>query len=54
MGLIHQNISDDILQEFNDEARRKFGDKKGCKRMALVEAIQNWTRSQKTPRKAKK
>ena len=28
-------------------ARQKFGDKKGCKRTALIEAIQEWVKKEK-------
>ena len=47
MGAVNQNLPDDILSEFYHKARQKFGDKKGSKRTALIEAIQEWTKRQK-------
>ena len=44
MGVINQNIEDKLLNEFYEKARQKFGDKKGCKQKALIEAIQNWNK----------
>jgi len=47
MSIVNQNIPDDLLNEFNKKARNKFGDKKGSKRTALIEAIQEWTKKAK-------
>jgi len=47
MGVINQNVSDEILNKFYEKARKKFGDKKGCKQKALIEAIESWTKKQK-------
>ena len=47
MGVINQNIEDKLLKEFYDKARTKFGDKKGCKQKALIQAITNWTKNNK-------
>jgi hypothetical protein len=47
MGVINQNIEDKLLQEFYEKARSKFGDKKGCKQKALIQAIQNWIKKEK-------
>lgn len=50
MGVINQNIPDELLIEFYEKARQKFGDKKGIKQKALIEAIQDWTKKEKTKR----
>jgi hypothetical protein len=47
MGTINQNIEDKLLTEFYNKARNKFGDKKGCKQKALIEAIQQWNKINK-------
>ena len=47
MGVVNQNLPDEILKEFYEKARAKFGDKKGSKRTALIEAIQEWTKKEK-------
>ena len=47
MGALNQNIPDDILNSFNDAARNKFGDKKGSKRTALIEALKDWVKKNK-------
>ncbi len=47
MSVLNQNIPDEILNEFNNLARKKFGDKKGCKRSALIEAINDWLKKEK-------
>jgi len=37
-----------IAKEFSDnKARNKFGDKKGCKQKALIEAIEQWNKQNK-------
>ena len=47
MGVINQNVPDKLLSEFYDKARSKFGDKKGCKQKALIQAIQQWNKQNK-------
>jgi len=47
MGAVNQNLPDDLLAKFYEKARAKFGDKKGSKRTALIEAMQEWTKKQK-------
>lgn len=47
MAILHQNIPDPLLSEFNDKARKKFGDKKGSKHSAVIEALQDWVKSQR-------
>ena len=47
MGTINQNVDDKLLYEFYNKARNKFGDKKGCKQKALIEAIQQWNKQNK-------
>jgi hypothetical protein len=47
MGTINQNVEDKLLIEFYNKARNKFGDKKGCKQKALIEAIQQWNKKNK-------
>ena len=47
MGVINQNIEDELLKKFYDKARSKFGDKKGCKQKALIQAIENWTKKER-------
>jgi hypothetical protein len=47
MAVLNQNIPDDLMGRFYDVARRKFGDKKGCKRQALIEAMEGWLRQEK-------
>lgn len=54
MGVLNQNIPDELLNKFNEAAREKFGDKKGCKRSALIEAIENWIKKESNTNKAKK
>jgi hypothetical protein len=51
MGAVNQDIPDEILNDFYNAARKKFGDKKGCKRSAMIEAIQDWTKKEKGVRK---
>lgn len=46
MSIVNQNLPDEILKEFYNKAREKFGDKKGSKRTALIEAIQEWTKKE--------
>lgn len=46
MSVLNQNLPDDLLKEFYEKARNKFGDKKGSKRTALIEAIQEWTKKE--------
>jgi hypothetical protein len=48
MGAVNQDIPDEILNEFYNAARKKFGDKKGCKRSAMIEAITEWTKKERT------
>jgi len=47
MGALNQNIPDELLNDFYEKARKKFGDKKGCKQKALIEAMQNWANKNK-------
>lgn len=47
MGAVNQNIPDETLNKFYNLARKKFGDKKGCKREALIEAIDDWIKNNK-------
>jgi len=47
MSVINQNIEDKLLSEFYDKARNKFGDKKGCKQKALIQAIDQWNKQNK-------
>lgn len=47
MGVLNQNVPDELLSRFNEAARGKFGDKKGCKRTALIEAIETWLKATK-------
>lgn len=54
MGILHQNIPDDLLNDFNNAAREKFGDKKGTKRSALLEAISDWVKKANNVSKARK
>ena len=54
MGLVHQDIPEELLSNFNDKARKKFGDKKGCKRAALIEAIQAWVKEPKEIKRNKR
>lgn len=54
MAVLHQNIPDDLLSEFSETAREKFGDKKGAKHSALLEAIREWLTNQKNSPKARK
>ena len=46
MAIVNQDIPDDLLNKFYNAARFKFGDRKGCKRAALIEAIQGWIKEQ--------
>ena len=46
MPVINQNIPDTLLADFNKIARKKFGDKKGAKREALIEALENWVKKE--------
>ena len=54
MGILNQNIPDDLLEDFYKAAREKFGDKKGCKRKALLEAIGDWLKKEGGSKKVKK
>jgi len=47
MGALNQNLPDELLNEFYQKARQKFGDKKGSKRTALIEAMHQWIKKQK-------
>lgn len=47
MSVLNQNLPDGLVSEFYEIARKKFGDKKGCKRSALIEAIGEWVRREK-------
>lgn len=47
MGALNQNLPDELLTKFYEKARNKFGDKKGSKRTALIEAMQEWIKKQK-------
>jgi hypothetical protein len=47
MGALNQNIPDELSNKFYDAARRKFGDKKGCKRLALIEAMEDWVKKER-------
>ncbi len=47
MGVLNQNIPDETMAKFNELARNKFGDKKGSKRQALIEAMTDWIKNQK-------
>ncbi len=47
MSALNQNLPDELLNKFNQSARKKFGDKKGSKRTALIEAMREWTIRQK-------
>jgi len=47
MATLNQNVPDDLLNDFNHLARKKFGDKKGSKRSALIEAIEDWVKKNK-------
>ncbi len=47
MGVLNQNVPDALLADFNEAARRKFGDRKGCKRQALIEAMEDWLKRAK-------
>ena len=46
MAIVNQDIPDELLGKFYNAARLKFGDRKGCKRSALIEAIQGWLKEQ--------
>ncbi|VVB66062.1 Uncharacterised protein [Candidatus Gugararchaeum adminiculabundum] len=54
MAVLNQNLPDDLTSKFNEAAREKFGDKKGCKRSALIEAIGDWLKKEKITNKVKK
>lgn len=54
MAILNQNIPDNLLDDFYNAAREKFGDKKGCKRSALLEAMQDWLKKESGSKKAKK
>ena len=43
-----------LLDDFYKSAREKFGDKKGCKRNALLEAMQDWLKKESNSKKAKR
>jgi len=47
MAILNQNIPDETINDFNKLAREKFGDKKGSKHSALLEAINDWIKKQK-------
>jgi hypothetical protein len=47
MGVINQNVPGELLTKFNNKARSKFGDKKGCKQKALIQAIEQWNKQNK-------
>jgi hypothetical protein len=42
MSVVNQDLSEDLLKEFNEVARTKFGDKKGYKKKALIAAMEEW------------
>ena len=42
MAVLHQNVPDKLLDDFSKAAREKFGDKKGSKHSALLEAMDDW------------
>ena len=46
MYVLNQNLPDELLSKFYEKARNKFGNKKGNKRTALIEAMQEWTKKQ--------
>ena len=51
MTILNQNLPDELLNQFYGKARNKFGDKKGSKRTALLEAIQDWVKKEKGNKK---
>lgn len=50
MAVLNQNVPDDVMKKFNESARAKFGDKKGSKHLALIEAIEDWLKKEKKQR----
>lgn len=44
MATINQRLPDELLVRVHKVAREKFGDKKGCKRLAYIEAMETWVK----------
>lgn len=54
MAILHQNVPDNVFKEFSEAARKKFGDKKGSKHSALLEAIDDWVKKANGSNKGRK
>lgn len=44
MAIINQNFPDDLLERVHKIARKKFGDKKGSKRLGYMAAMEEWVK----------